>query len=570
MSESRTSDFSTNEALRAGEQARPRYLALRDGIYYFKRKVPVDVSQVLALTKTQIWKSLDTKNLVQATKKLTQCLIDFDSMVTKARFDAASSNRKSHRPRIEGTTKYLLTAHIPALLERFEYFMLETDDDERQDNGCIQDKAARRQFRQDRLAMMEDGLSHFLELAADEDYSEHEEVAQQLLVDEKLIAPPGSNVRSQLLKKLLHKDIELIKVQRDRLLGENRETPEQIPIAPRNLPTLLDLHSQWKISHDNSRTVSTYLSFVQEFESTHSALPITAINQRHVEEYRDTLAERGLVRETVRNQISGLAALVRFGMSQKILASVENPFDGISLLDVTESNSDEARRAYEITELQQLFSSKLYTQGYRPKGQSKEAGFWAPLMGLFVGGRLEEIAQLRVADIQLINGNWVIRIANLDADQHLKTKTSYRFVPVHAELIRCGFLAYVTSLKEAGNKRLFPSLKNDNINKRWSGSLGSWYGRYLDSIGLSDPRLDYHSFRFSFKQRCSQCGIEVEARDALTGHWLYQNPASRGYMQAEHRQYPLPDLVNAMAKLRYEELDLSHLYVENPLLGVTS
>lgn len=570
MTDQRAACSTMNEAPDVDSRKLPQYMTSRSGVWYFKRKLPADVLRLMDSPKEQIWKSLSTTCEVEASKRLKDCLVEFDAMVAGARLKSISSRRKPQKPRAEGTTKYLLAEHIPVLLERFAFSMLETDDMERKANGRIKDKEAKRAMRQERLSMMEDGLKNLLELAADEDYVEHEEVVQQLLSDERLIAPPGSKVRTELLKKLLRKDIELIKAQRDRLLGEDRETPAQRPVAPRELPTLLDLHSKWKKARKNARTVTTYLGFVQQFESMHGALPVTAIRGTHVEAYRDALAKKGLTRETIRNHVTGLATLVHFNRRRSADYSSVNPFEDISFLEVPESDSDEDRRAYEVSELQQLFSSRLYTEGYRPSGQSKEAGFWAPLMGPFVGARLEEVAQLRVADIQRINGDWVIRISDLDANQHLKTKSSFRLVPVHLELIKCGFLVYVASLKTAGQKRLFPSLKNENQNKRWSGSLGSWYGRYMDGINLSDPRLDYHSFRFLFKQRCSQCGIKDEIRDALTGHWLYQNAPSRGYMRAEHRQYPLPDLVSAMKLLRYDELDLTHLHVEDPMLGVTA
>jgi integrase len=185
-----------------------------------------------------------------------------------------------------------------------------------------------------------------------------------------------------------------------------------------------------------------------------------------------------------------------------------------------------------------------------------------------VGARIEEIAQLRIEDVQCVNGIWALRIANLDAEQNLKTDTSYRLIPLHSEIIRCGFLVYFAKIKLAGHNRVFPSLSNKNKYSRWSVALGKWYSRYLDRIELTDKRLSYHSFRYTFKQRCTQSGIEMEVRDALTGHWVSKSNAGRGYMKAAERQYPFPALVNAIQMLRYDELDLSHLYVKDPYKGL--
>jgi hypothetical protein len=92
----------------------------------------------------------------------------------------------------------------------------------------------------------------------------------------------------------------------------------------------------------------------------------------------------------------------------------------------------------------------------------------------------------------------------------------------------------------------------------------------LETIGLDDHRLDYHSFRYTFRQQCSLCGIENEVRDALTGHWVSNNDAGRTYMKGENRQYPFPKLVSAVKLLRYDELKISHIFVKNPLVDVES
>jgi hypothetical protein len=123
-------------------------------------------------------------------------------------------------------------------------------------------------------------------------------------------------------------------------------------------------------------------------------------------------------------------------------------------------------------------------------------------------------------------------------------------------------------MAKAGHERVFPTLTNENANGIYSNSAGKWYGRYLETIGLDDHRLDYHSYRYTFRQQCSLCGIENEVRDALTGHWVSNNDAGRAYMKAENRQYPFPKLAVAMQELRYQELKISHIYVDDPMQGV--
>jgi integrase len=278
-----------------------------------------------------------------------------------------------------------------------------------------------------------------------------------------------------------------------------------------------------------------------------------------VREYRDWLLETKIMKGTAKNRISGLATLVTYGQKEIVDKVKENPFERIDLSMFPVTATSDERRAYAMRELNSLFNSRIFTGDFRPSGQTKEALYWAPILGPFVGGRIEEIAQLRIEDVELVNGVWAVQITEMGPDQKVKNDGSTRRIPIHNEVIQCGFLAYVALQKLGGHERVFPSLKNDNENRIWSNALTKRFGVYLDEIGLPDPRLTYHSFRYNFRQQCSICGIENEVRDALSGHWVFEGEAGRTYMKDVDRQYPFPFLVDAI-----QRLSLTHLYVADP------
>lgn len=325
--------------------------------------------------------------------------------------------------------------------------------------------------------------------------------------------------------------------------------------------TLFHLLASWKQTQTRPRTVNAYTTAVNEFQQLHGRLLAQDITREHARRYRDHLVERSLSRGTVANRIGFLGTLFRFGQNELIEQVRGNPFERVSVVTNKRVRVAKDRRAFTVEELNTLFQGRVYTQGHRPKGQAAQAAYWAPLLGPFTGARLEEIAQLRVADIESVNGSWCIRICDLGEGQHVKTLSSYRRVPVHEELVRCGFIDFVQQQKDAGHERLFPELSNANANETWSNALGKWFARFLDELKLTDPALDYHSFRYTFKQQCSLSGISTEVRDALSGHWVGRSDAGRVYLRAEERQYPYPLLVDAMKRLRYKELRLKHLYV---------
>jgi integrase len=67
------------------------------------------------------------------------------------------------------------------------------------------------------------------------------------------------------------------------------------------------------------------------------------------------------------------------------------------------------RRAYEVSELNQIFAGGLYNGALKVKGQVLEAAYWLPLLGPFIGARIEELCQLRVQDVHRVNGVWCLR-----------------------------------------------------------------------------------------------------------------------------------------------------------------
>ncbi|WP_431273481.1 DUF6538 domain-containing protein [Variovorax ureilyticus] len=545
----------SNEPAGDATETSHQYLFRRGDVYYFKRRFPSDVLHSLGRgQKKAHWQSLKTASLQEALRKLPVEVEKFDAAVAKARA-RKSQVKVPTAPRSEGTTKYLLLEHIPFIVGRFEYLHLETDIEERramEDDGELDA----------RLADFEHGLKMKRRAAAREDFSHVEEVAQTLLAEECLIAPPGSVAHTSLLRELMRADIETLQKQCDAIEGELFVLPPNAPVAPRLLPTMQTAFAEWQRSQSDDRTIDAYGRFVNQFESRNRGLPMASIDLERANGFRDHLHECGLDRRSIMNSVGGLATIWDF-YETKFNRVTSNPFRRVRYDGLSRRAPSEDRRRFEVSELATLFNSPIYTGEQQLQGQVKESGYWAPLLATFAGGRIEEIAQLRVADILQINGTWTIRIENLEHDQGTKTMSSHRLVPIHQELIKCGFLSYVAKQKLAGRTHVFPSQGNKNTYGLWSNALGKWFGRYLDKIGLDDSRLVFHSLRYSFKQRCAECGITEEPRDALTGHWLSKD-SSREYMKAKGRQYPFPLLARAIEQLRYDELDLRHLYVADP------
>lgn len=214
------------------------------------------------------------------------------------------------------------------------------------------------------------------------------------------------------------------------------------------------------------------------------------------------------------------------------------------------------RMSYGLPDLQALFGSPVYSNGVRPKQGRGEAAYWLPVLALFTGARMEELAQLRVGDLKSVNypdvddeiqSCWGLEIvAGTDANglvTKLKNAESERFVPLHPELERLGFIAYVQGLADQKG-RVFPDLRAGAYG-RLSAKWGEWFGRYLDDhTAISDKRITFHSFRHTFKDYCRSVSIEEPLSNRLMGH------KTQGVAARYGSGYGLHNLFHAMQKIR--------------------
>jgi integrase len=222
-------------------------------------------------------------------------------------------------------------------------------------------------------------------------------------------------------------------------------------------------------------------------------------------------------------------------------------------------NSKKPRLPFAPDELQLIFDSPVCRDGWRPKrARCGESIRWLPILGAFTGGREEELGQLRVSDIAKVDGlGWFIRITDEHPGQVLKTQSSRRRVPLHPELVRCGFLDYVNGQRALGHDWLFDQLTPDRLKKR-TGSFSKLFMRYLRrKLKITDSTRAFHSFRHGFKDVCRENSVPLPVHDAFTGQ--VGEGSGKKYGGVE---YPLAALFQEMKKVRYPGLDLSHLYTK--------
>jgi integrase len=165
-----------------------------------------------------------------------------------------------------------------------------------------------------------------------------------------------------------------------------------------------------------------------------------------------------------------------------------------------------------------------------------DAWYWMPLMLPLYGGRSSELAGLGLAEVHELEPIPYFRI-DYTEDRALKNIQSIRRLPIHPELIRLGFIDYVTALRAAGCTLLFPEMKSSGSItfagtfyksifrplRQWAFPDGtSWRHR----VGGALKDKDVHSFRglattllkgrVASEVRCDLFGHEGETETART------------------------------------------------------
>lgn len=244
--------------------------------------------------------------------------------------------------------------------------------------------------------------------------------------------------------------------------------------------------AEWK------RTLERFAAFVGHDD------PVRVV-RADVIRWKEQLLTTKLAPRSVKAHLDAVRTLL--GWAEENGRIITNPARKVSLK--IKRDGATARRKYTEEEAAMILSAA--------RMQKHQSRRWVPWVLAYTGARVEEVCGAEAKDIKTTDG-----IPHLDlTGRDLKTEGSNRLIPLHPALVAEGFLNYAAGLPK--DSPLFPDLKVVRFGKRgveWS----KWYGRWLDSLGITDRRVVAHSWRHRFKDWCRDADISKETHDKLTGH----------------------------------------------------
>jgi integrase len=333
-------------------------------------------------------------------------------------------------------------------------------------------------------------------------------------------------------------------------------------------------------------TISENRKIIQLFaEHVGENVPVSALKRKHVAEWRDKLhlfpSRARQIREfeglkfaqiiernrslgkpvldpkTINRYLSGFSPFASWLVSSDLVPAPIMLDEMFLKLD----RSVPKRFPWTDDQLRAIFSSPLFT-GCRADNREYEPGnlqirdwrYWIPLIALFSGMRLGEIAQLLVDDVREEHGVWIMHVTTDGDDaKTLKTTGSERIVPLHPTLIALGLLEHHARQKQAGHARLFAEIKPDKRGFL-SGPPSKFFSTYLKRIGVKTKQTTTHSFRHNFADRLRAAGHLDHDFGFILGH-------GDRLIRTTGRYGSLPQGTLQMRKALVESVDYSDLKI---------
>jgi integrase len=244
-----------------------------------------------------------------------------------------------------------------------------------------------------------------------------------------------------------------------------------------------------------------------------------------------------------------------------------NCFDG---LHPKVPRERKARPPFEPEQLNTLLSSPLFTgfeadrREHLPGVQrARDWRFWIPLVCLFTGARISEVAQLRVRDVEEHGGYWFIHIRE-DSELGQKTKSrKNRLVAVHPTLEAIGFVKFALApLGRSSAEPLFPELK-PNTRQNIGDRASRFFRRYLEKIGMKGRAdgLGSHSFRHSMSGELRGADFDDTVFGPMVLGHASPAPVTAGY--GRRTQGSFERLHNMIAAVRFEGVSFDHLLMKD-------
>ena len=188
----------------------------------------------------------------------------------------------------------------------------------------------------------------------------------------------------------------------------------------------------------------------------------------------------------INKKLTRLLAFGNWGVREGYLDF--NPFKDMKLS--VKIRPDE-RKPFSERDLKIILKPEVYiknTIGFQNGiSKMKFCYYWSFIVGIFTGMRTNEIAQLRVEDIQKDSSIWFFHVEESE-NTKVKTRNSIRRIPIHPQLVELGFLDYAEKIRKEKKDRVFWELNKSR--EGYGRQLSRHFNvKYLPLVGVWEKNI---------------------------------------------------------------------------------
>ena len=224
-----------------------------------------------------------------------------------------------------------------------------------------------------------------------------------------------------------------------------------------------------------------------------------------------------------------------------------------------ETDGEGARRSFTTEELKNLLNGPLFAISFaertEPARHTVETTLaWLIPIALYSGMRLDEMCGLRTADVMEDGGVFYFDLRSHEG-RRLKTAAARRSVPVHSELLRIGFEAYLAHVISQGHEYLFPALKPGGPDGKRSWYVSKRFTTYRRAVDVGASGTVFHCFRKNAATVLERARVPENEAVQILGH--KKMTMSYGLYSGG---LDLVGLTRVVEAINYPGLDVSRLW----------
>ena len=319
--------------------------------------------------------------------------------------------------------------------------------------------------------------------------------------------------------RLERRALEAQEVQQLRTRREDAELATEMRAARRL--GLMELYDKYAaVPGRHAKTVAQwrpYVAHLIRFVGHDNALALT---ERNLMEWRNHLRDGHTVKgkrlsaKTINGSYLGaISAIFVWGKNDGLLT--HNPMREVGKVQVPRAARTRAKD-FTPDEARAILSATLLPCVGREGVDFRNAKRWIPWLLAYSGARVNELTQLRKQDIIQIDGIHVMRLTPEAGS--IKTKIA-RVVPLHSDVVQQGFLEFVSERPEGPLFFNPEKRRSDAAINRQANRLGSKLATWVRSLGLRDAELKpNHAWRHLFNTLALRHKLHPRATLAILGH----------------------------------------------------